>query len=164
MGTIKVPAREQYNMQLMHRAAGKLAAKKPADEVIQFLCSTGDIYWEEARAIVHEVQFNRPDLIALHKLPGVALKSVLFAALGAFLLLLGGQVLLNNGLPTPLFDQLNGMPLVAGLSFYGPNRLFGFFNELAAGVGALLIVLAGLQLLMVLVQIVFAPLFRKSGS
>lgn len=164
MGTIKVPAREQFNSQLMHKAAGKLAAKKPADEVVQFLCSTGDIYWEEARAIVHEVQFNRPDLIAMHKLPAVAVKSVLFAALGAFLLLLGGQALLTYGLPTPFFDQLNGMPLVAGLSFYGPNRLFGSFNEIAAAVGGLLIVLAVLQLLPLLLQIIFAPLFRKASG
>lgn len=163
MGTVKVPAREQFDSQLMHKAARKLAAKKPADEVVPWLCKTGDIYWEQARAIVHEVQFNRPDLLALYRLPGILLKSGLMAALGFFLLLLGGQVLLEKGLPTPFLLQLSNVQIVAGLTFYGDNNLLPFFNEAMVGVGALLLAMALLLAAIPLGTIVFAPLFRKSG-
>lgn len=90
MGTINVPTQEQRDARLMQLAAKKLAAKKHPDEVADLLCKTGDIYWNEAIEIVDEVRYNRRGMIAMYQLPSAIIKSVLYAALGVFLLLLGG--------------------------------------------------------------------------
>ena len=162
MGTINVPTQEQRDARLMQLAAKKLAAKKHPDEVADLLCKTGDIYWNAATEIVDEVRYNRRGMIAMYQLPSAIIKSVLYAALGVFLLLLGGRVLITYGLPTPFLAQLQNVPVAGGVSFYGANAMHPMLNLIFAGAGAFFLLLAVLGIVQPLLIILLSPVLNKS--
>ncbi len=131
--------------QSMDFAGRMLARKKLPDDIAAELSRQGDMSWDEAAEIVEDVSKNHRGAIARHKAPGMIMWSVLLLVVGLYLIMLNGQVLLNEyGFTPPLYNQFQGTDLPLYGRVYGGDDMIQFaIGGFMAG-GALLGILLGI--------------------
>lgn len=136
---------ERFNRnQAINFAAGKLAKKKPADEVVGMLADAGDMSWEKANEIVQFVVRERKGAIARRRLIGKLLGTIPLILIGFLLIAINGEILYDNGIWPPFYEELVGYQLPIPLFTI---TLYEGENMIVFGIGLALIGLAIVQAL-----------------